>query len=110
MSIITKLFGTYSDHQLKKLEPIVNKIEALAPKYADMNETELRGVTDVLKGRLTEGETLDDILPDAFAAVREVADRVVFMADGIITEEGTPTEFFENPKEERTKQFLKCVL
>ena len=45
MSIITKLFGTYSDHQLKKLEPIVSKIEGLAKKYADMSESELRGVT-----------------------------------------------------------------
>ena len=77
MSLITKIFGTYSDHQLKKLEPIVNRIEALGQKYADMNESELRGVTAVLKGRLQEGETLDDILPDAFAAVREVADRVL---------------------------------
>ncbi len=77
MSIITKLFGTYSDHQLKKLEPTVNKIESLAKKYADMSENELRGVTEALKGRLADGETLDDILPDAFAAVREVADRVL---------------------------------
>ena len=77
MSIITKIFGTYSDHQLKKLEPTVNKIEALAPKYANMSEAELRGVTAVLKERLADGETLDDILPDAFAAVREVADRVL---------------------------------
>lgn len=77
MSIITKIFGTYSEHQLKKLEPTVNKIEALAPTYADMSESELRQVTDVLKARLNNGETLDDILPDAFAAVREVADRVL---------------------------------
>ena len=77
MSLITKIFGTYSEHQLKKLEPIVRKIESLADRYAAMSEDELRDVTAVLKDRLAEGETLDDILPDAFAAVREADWRVL---------------------------------
>ena len=77
MSLITKIFGTYSDHQLKKLEPTVKAVEALADQYRNMSEQELRGVTAQLKSRLESGETLDDILPDAFAAVREVADRVL---------------------------------
>ncbi len=77
MSLITKIFGTYSDHQLKKLEPIVRAVEALADKYAAMSEGELRGVTDTLRARLAAGETLDDILPDAFAAVREADWRVL---------------------------------
>ena len=77
MSLITKIFGTYSDHQLKKLEPIVRSVEALADRYAAMSEGELRGVTEVLRGRLAAGETLDDILPDAFAAVREADWRVL---------------------------------
>ena len=71
MSLITKIFGTYSDHQLKKLENTVRAVDALADKYAAMSESELRGVTDRLRARLDAGETLDDILPDAFAAVRE---------------------------------------
>ncbi|MBQ7319392.1 MAG: preprotein translocase subunit SecA [Clostridia bacterium] len=77
MSIITKLFGTYSDHQLKKLNPIVNRVEALAEQYHAMSEEELRGVTATLRARLADGETLDDILPDAFAAVREADERVL---------------------------------
>ena len=77
MSLITKIFGSYSDHQLKKLEPIVRQVEALADKYAAMSESELRGVTNNLKDRLDAGETLDDILPDAFAAVREADWRVL---------------------------------
>ena len=77
MSLFTKIFGTYSDHQLKKLEPVVRQIEALADRYAAMSEQELRGVTAVLKERLANGETLDDILPDAFAAVREADWRVL---------------------------------
>ena len=77
MSLITKIFGTYSDHQLKKLEPIVRDVEALSGKYAAMSESELRGVTDTLRARLAAGETLDDILPDAFAAVREADWRVL---------------------------------
>ena len=77
MSLMTKIFGTYSDHQLKKLEPVVRRIEALADQYAAMSEQELRGVTAVLKERLASGETLDDILPDAFAAVREADWRVL---------------------------------
>ncbi|MBE6620665.1 MAG: preprotein translocase subunit SecA [Ruminococcaceae bacterium] len=77
MSLITKIFGTYSDHQLKKLENTVRAVDALADKYAAMSESELRGVTDRLRARLDAGETLDDILPDAFAAVREADWRVL---------------------------------
>ncbi len=77
MSLITKIFGTYSDHQLKKLESAVRAVDALADKYAAMSESELRGVTDRLRDRLDAGETLDDILPDAFAAVREADWRVL---------------------------------
>ena len=73
MSLITKLFGTRSERQVKKLMPLVEKTEALSDKYEKMSEAELRGVTAVLKERLANGETLDDILPDAFAAVREAS-------------------------------------
>ena len=77
MSLLEKLFGTYSSKQIKKIEPIVKKIEALADKYAAMSDGELRAVTPALRARLDAGETLDDILPDAFAAVREAATRVL---------------------------------
>ena len=77
MSLITKLFGSYSDHQLKKLEPIVRAVEALAEVYEAMSEEELRATTERLRARLAAGETLDDILPDAFAAVREADWRVL---------------------------------
>ncbi len=77
MGLITKIFGSYSQHQLKKLAPIVRDIEALAPKYADMTDEELRAVTPALKERLANGETLEDILVDAFAAIREADARVL---------------------------------
>ena len=80
MSLTDKLFGTYSERQIKKITPIVNAIEALAEKYGKMTDAELQGTTALLKERLSAGETLDDILPDAFAACREagiVATRVL---------------------------------
>ena len=78
MGIIDKVFGTYSQRQIKKLMPIVDKIEALAPEYKAMSDAELRAMTDKFKARLAPGtESLDDILPEAFAAVREAADRVI---------------------------------
>ena len=99
MGLITKLFGTYSDRQIKKLEKIANLIEDLAPKYAAMTDEELKATTPALKERLANGETLDDILPDAFAAVREADDRVlgkrpfhVQLLGGIILHQGRIAE------------------
>ncbi len=99
MGIITKIFGTYSDHQIKKLEKTAAKIEALADKYKSMSDEELRSMTAVFKDRLAAGETLDDILPDAFAAVREADDRVlgkrpfhVQLIGGIILHQGRIAE------------------
>ena len=77
MSIITKIFGTYSDHQIKKIIPTVNKIEALADKYKAMSDGEMREMTDKFREELNGGKTLDDILPEAYALVREAADRVL---------------------------------
>ncbi len=79
MNIITKIFGTHSDHEIKRIMPIVEAIESRSDKFAAMSETELRGMTDVLKKRLNDGESLDDILPDAFATIREAAWRVLGM-------------------------------
>ena len=77
MSIISKIFGTHSDHEIKHIMPIVEAIESRADKFKNMSESELKGMTDVLKKRLADGETLDDILPDAFATIREAAWRVL---------------------------------
>ena len=77
MGIITKIFGTRSEREVKKLTPTIDAIEALSDKYAAMSEDELRGTTAVLKDRLAKGETLDDLIPDAFAAVREASWRVL---------------------------------
>lgn len=77
MSLIDKIFGDYSSKQIKKITPAVDKIESLAVEYASKSDEELRAMTDVFRKRLSEGETLDDILPEAFAAVREAATRVI---------------------------------
>ncbi len=77
MSLIDKIFGDYSSKQIKKITPAVDKIESLAGEYASKSDEELRAMTDVFRKRLSEGETLDDILPEAFAAVREAATRVI---------------------------------
>jgi len=79
MSIITKVFGTHSEHEIKRIIPIVDKIESLSDTYAAMTEHDLRNMTNVFKERLAAGENLDDILPDAFAVVREASWRVLGM-------------------------------
>ncbi|MBQ5389682.1 MAG: hypothetical protein IIU58_02115, partial [Clostridia bacterium] len=63
MGLFAKIFGTYSDHQIKKVKVIADKVDALSSKYEAMSDEELRSQTEVLKGRLSSGETLDDILP-----------------------------------------------
>ncbi len=77
MSLFTKMFGTYSQRQLKKLKATADAVDALGEKYRAMTNAELQAVTPALKARLAAGETLDDILPDAFAAIREADDRVL---------------------------------
>ena len=79
MGLITKLFGTRSQREIKKLQPTVDKILALEESYKALSEEELKGKTAEFKARLAQGETLDDLLPEAFAAVREAADRVLGM-------------------------------
>ncbi len=79
MSIFTKLFGTYSDKELKKINPIADEIEALEAEYSALSDDALKAKTGEFKSRLAQGETLDDILPEAYAAVREAAWRVLGM-------------------------------
>ena len=75
MGLLEKIFGNYSEKEIKKIKPIVSKIEALGPEYEKLSDEELRGKTQEFKDRLAKGETLDDILPEAYAVVREAASR-----------------------------------
>ncbi len=79
MGFLTKLFGSHSDHELKRLYPIADKIEALSDAYAAMTDEELRAKTDEFKQRYNAGESLDSLLPEAFATAREAAWRVLGM-------------------------------
>ena len=79
MSLLTKIFGSYSDRELKQIYPIVDKIEALEPEYKALSDYNLIEKTEEFKERLSRGETLDDILPEAFATVREASARVLGM-------------------------------
>ena len=99
MGLLDKIIGTYSERQVKKLEKTVDAVEALADRYSKMTNEELSAVTPALKARLAAGETLDDILPDAFAAIREADFRVlgkrpfrVQVLGGIILHQGRIAE------------------
>ena len=79
MGLLSKMFGTRSQREIKKIRPIVDKILAREEEYRALSEEELKGKTAEFKNRLASGETLDDLLPEAFAAIREAADRVLGM-------------------------------
>ena len=79
MSLVTKIFGTHSERELKRIYPIVDKIESLRPDMQALTDDELRGKTQEFKNRLAAGETLDDLLPEAYAVVREGARRSLGM-------------------------------
>ena len=78
-NFFTKLFGTHSSHELKKIYPIADKVDALEEQYKKLTDAELRAKTDEFKARYQNGETLDDLLPEAFATCREAAWRVLGM-------------------------------
>ena len=77
MNIVEKLFGTHSERELKLIEPIVKKIEDFRPAMLELSDEGLREKTAEFKKRLSGGETLDDILPEAYAVVREATRRVI---------------------------------
>ena len=77
MGLINKIFGSHSQRELKRIYPIVDNITALEDKWKKLSDEELKAKTEEFKSRLSSGETLDDILPEAFATVREAADRVL---------------------------------
>ncbi len=76
---MSKLFGSHSQREVKAITPLVDQIESMGDRYRSMTDDELKGQTALLKSRLSQGESLDDILPEAFAAIREAADRVLGM-------------------------------
>lgn len=99
MGLFSKIFGSYSDHQIKKIKKYADQIEALGERFKNMSDDELRSVTDDFKKRYAEGESLDSLLPEAFAAVREADDRVlgkrpfyVQLLGGIILHQGRIAE------------------
>jgi len=99
MSVFSKIFGTHSQHEIKRILPIVKKIEALESEYQKMSDEELQAKTPEFKERLANGETLDDLLPEAYATVREAASRVLGMRHyhvqllgGVILHQGRITE------------------
>ncbi|MGN0430067.1 MAG: preprotein translocase subunit SecA [Acetatifactor sp.] len=99
MKLIEKVFGTHSQRELKRIEPLVHKIESLRDSMMALSDEELRGKTDEFKKRLEQGETLDDLLPEAYAVVREAARRVlntehyrVQLIGGIILHQGRIAE------------------
>ena len=79
MKILEKIFGNYSDKEIKRLTPVVDSIEALEPEFEILSDEELKAKTIKFKKSLSDGESLDDILPEAFAVVREVSKRVLGM-------------------------------
>ena len=99
MNIIDKVFGTHSERELKRVEPIVKKIESDRESMGQLTDDELKAKTPEFKKRLEQGETLDDLLPEAYAVVREAAKRVlnqehyrVQLIGGIILHQGRIAE------------------
>ena len=99
MSVLSKVFGTHSEREVKRILPIVDKIEALGPEFEKLTDEQLKAKTQEFKGRLAKGETLDDLLPEAYATVREAASRVLNMRHyrvqligGVILHQGRITE------------------
>ena len=99
MNIINKVFGTHSERELRRIEPIIKKIESYRDAMGQLSDEELRGKTEEFKGRLTNGETLDQLLPEAYAVVREAAKRVmnqehyrVQLIGGVILHQGRIAE------------------
>ena len=79
MGFLKKIFGSHSDHELKRLYPLADKIDALSDEYAALTDEQLRAKTDEFKQRYAEGASLDDLLPEAFATAREASWRVLGM-------------------------------
>jgi preprotein translocase subunit SecA len=99
MSVFEKIFGSYSERQVKKIIPMVDRIEALDSQMQSLTDDELRGKTEEFKKRLQEGETVEDILTEAFAVCREAAWRVlgikhyrVQLIGGIVLHQGRIAE------------------
>jgi len=79
LKVFEKIFGSYSDREVKRIKPIIDRIEALEPEMQALSDEQLKAKTPEFKRRLSQGETLDDLLPEAFAVVREASRRVLGM-------------------------------
>ena len=114
MNFLKSLFGNYSKREVKRIQPIADKVLALESKYAAMSESELKNQTTLLKERLANGETTDDILPDAFAACREASWRVLGMKHfpvqvlGGIVPARVPQRAHGQRRSHRNRQRLPC--
>ena len=112
-NLVEKIIGTYSERELKRIMPIVDKIEALEPGMKALSDAELRSKTDEFRRRLKEGQTLDDILPEAFAVVREASVRVLGMRHyrvqliGIVLHQGRIAEM---KQEKKNAGWQRCSL
>ena len=111
MKLIDKIFGTHSQRELKRILPIVDSIEALRPQMMELTDEQMKARTEEFKERLSNGETLDDILPEAYALVREGARRVlktehyrVQLIGGVIMHQGRIAEM--KTGEGKTQTFL----
>ena len=99
MSVVQKIFGTHSEREIKRINGLVDKIEGMRPEMMEMTDEQMRDKTKEFKKRLTNGETLDDLLPEAYALVREAARRVlntehyrVQLIGGIVLHQGRIAE------------------
>ena len=115
MGLIQKVFGTHSQHELKRIYPIVDHIEALEPEMQKLSDEELRDKTREYKERYAKGETLDDLLPEAFATVREAAVRSIGMKHyrvqligGIVLHQGRIAH--GNPSAADFQHFYICII
>ena len=116
MGLIQKIFGTHSENELKRIYPIVDAVEALEPEIQKLSDDELKGKTREFKKRLADGETLDDILPEAYAVVREASSRTnvlnmrhfpVQLMGGIVMHQGRIAEM--KTGEGKTLTAVMCV-
>ena len=109
MGLVQKIFGTHSQHELKRIYPIADKVESYREEYGKLSDEQLKGKTKEFKERLSKGETLNDLLPEAYATVREAAKRVLGMEHYSFYEEFSPKAFLKYMAEIKGVKSVKSV-